>query len=477
MQRAWPCEPTRRGTGVRCGSVAPRLGCAWLVALLIADASGAHAGVALVRRVETWSGEGLRIENPSGLAYLPSRGSFLIVDKDADDSPNFRGVNAWEVKLGGGGVLRGLDLTRFSGAPSDLACHPEGAVLFVTDDDALELYEVDLDGKRLGTIDLAALGAKDPEGVAYDAARDRLFVADGQGEQVLELSRAGRRVHSFSMEELGFESAEGIAYDARSDHLFVVSDDDLPLLLELTRDGGLAWAHGLHELGVVRPRGLALAPSSDRADAPDAQSLYVADELTKRHPDGRILELALVERPRGARALAQLVGDVDGFGFRSDAPGFAEGDLDHDGLLETGERLPAAPGGARFDNRDPEDPPATDAVHALTEATPLRFSHAVDLEGRPALWARLTLVAADARALPGARNLVYADGRLVGELVGTRDERIRVGAIERTVLELPPQSLRDLADGVLRVEIARPGGTGSDDLMLDYARLEVAVPR
>jgi hypothetical protein len=65
----------------------------------------------------------------------------------------------------------------------------------------------------------------------------------------------------------------------------------------------------------------------------------------------------------------------------------------------------------------------------------------------------------------------------VGEIVGTRGERLHAGTIELTILELPPQTLRDLADGAVRVEIARAPGTGSDDIMLDYSRLEVAVPR
>jgi hypothetical protein len=47
--------------------------------------------------------------------------------------------------------------------------------------------------------------------------------------------------------------------------------------------------------------------------------------------------------------------------------------------------------------------------------------------------------------------------------------------IAATVLELPPDVLRDLGDGALRVELAREAGSGSDELMLDYSRLEVAV--
>ena len=44
-----------------------------------------------------------------------------------------------------------------------------------------------------------------------------------------------------------------------------------------------------------------------------------------------------------------------------------------------------------------------------------------------------------------------------------------------TVIELSPASLRELADGELRVEIARDPASGDDDVMVDYSSLEVAV--
>jgi len=456
-----------------------RLGCALLVALAAGvDARVARAGVALVRRIETWNGSGLRIENPSGIAFVPATGSFWIVDEQAGQAAGFRGENAWEVDLATPRVLRGVDLTPSSYEASDLAYHAGRGTFFMTDDDALRLLEVDLGGRSVATTDLGDLGAHDPEGIACDPEGDRLFVADGHGEQVLELTGAGSLVGSFSLKDFGFANAEGIAYDPRSDRLFLVSDDAGGLLVEVTRDGRLVQAHGLLEFGAVRPRGLALAPSSDPDDPPETTSLYVADERTKGEPDGSILELARLERPREAKVRVHLVGDVDGFGFPSDADGFAAGDLDHDGVLEPGERLP---GTLRtpppFDLRAPEDPRATDVLFAVSEDAPLHFLHALDLGDRPALWARLTLVVADARALPGARNLVRADGRLVGELVGTREDTLHAGAVEATVLELAPAVLRELADGVLQVEIARAPGTGSDDVMLDYSRLEVAVAR
>jgi hypothetical protein len=108
-------------------------------------------------------------------------------------------------------------------------------------------------------------------------------------------------------------------------------------------------------------------------------------------------------------------------------------------------------------------------------AHPLVVEHVLDLGGAVPVWARLTLVVGDARALPGRRNLVRIDGRVVGEVIPTRDKRLYPGMIGVTVLELPPAALRGLAGGRLRVEITREADAGSDDLMLDFSRLEVAV--
>jgi len=335
------------------------------------------------------------------------------------------------------------------------------------------VFEVDATGRVAASLDLAAVGARDPDGVALDPAGTRLWIADGRGQQVLELTAQGELVRTLALDTALFEDAEGIAYDPSSQHLFVVSDRG-GLLAELTREGELVGVHGLSDLGAIRPRGVTLGPSSDPSDDPYATSLYVVDAMHDGAGDGRVLELALVPRPTNALWLTSQVGDSDGFGFRGDEAGFAVGDSDHDGLLEPGETIPAR---AVWDHRDPEDPRATDRTWVIGERQPLALHHVLPLEGRQPLWARLTLVVADARALPGRRTGVRADGRRIGEIVPSRDGRIRAGAISATVLELPPASLRDLADGELRIELVRDPGTGTDDVMLDYVHLEVAVPR
>jgi hypothetical protein len=439
---------------------------------VLGGATAAHAGVALVRRIETWTADGPRIGNPSGITRLAS-GALLVVDAEVDGSSPPPASNFWELDPAVRRARRALDLRAFTRQPTGLAYDPARESLYVIDDDALRLYELDASGRPVAHVDLAALGARDPEGLAFDTRRGHLYVADGRGRQVLELTNTGSLVSFFSLDDTGIEEAEGIVHDPASDHLYVVSDRD-GLLVEVTRRGELVGAYSLVELGAIRPHGVALARTGDPSGP---RRLFVADAMTRRHPDGRILEVALMRRPHDARQLTSLVGDVDGFGFRGAETDFPRGDLDHDGLLEDGERIPLTghASGEDLDNREPGDDRATDVMLGVREDAPLRFDHQIDLGGRPAVWARLTLLVGDARALPGARTQVLADGRLVGELIPTRAKRLHAGAIAVTVLELPPDVLHDLADGALRVELMREDGSGSDELMLDYSRLEVAV--
>ena len=392
----------------------------------------------------------------------------MLVDDDAERPPRLGGENLWELDPAAPRSPRGVDLGELTKDPSDVTWCSATNTLLVTDDDELRLYELSLSGERRRTIDLSRVGAKDPKGVACAPELGRIFIADGKARQLIELGSDGSLVARVSLAELPFGNSEGIAWDPASGHLILVSDDP-PALFELTREGVLWAAQDLLALGARRPRGLALAPAS----AGSGTSLYVADAGERHGPDGRILEIALTVPPPDARVRTQLAGDVDGFGFRGDEPGFAQGDLDHDGLLEPGERLPQPP--VPKGVRDPADPPTTDVLVTVREGEPLVLDQAIELGGGEPVWARLTLVVGGARALPGKRSVVRADGRLLGELIPTRGERLYPGMIATTVLELPPASLRDLRDGRLRIEIAREPGTGDSALMLDFCRLEVAV--
>jgi hypothetical protein len=442
----------------------------------LAAASAALAGPVLLERMDTFEPAGLPVADPSSVAQGPD-GTIFVTDASrwkGEPSPEH---NLWQIDRATRSVVRAYGL-RFTREPAGVAYHPGRDTIFITDDDELALLEVDRNGRKLREIDLGDLGARDPEGVAIDVEGDRLFIADGRGRQILVVSTSGRLLHSLSLEQAGMRNAEGIAYDPRTRRLFAV-DGKGGTLFELDEEGVLLGAYDLAALGIVAPEGIGLVADDAARSAIHGPRLLIADELVHEQADGRIVEVALLRRPDESRVLTSLVGDADGFGFRGGEPGFAAVDRDHNGRLEPGEQVPghALSTSGPADHREAEDDRATDALLIVASGAPLTLSHRVALESTAPLWARLTLVVADARALPLQRSWVRADGVLLGEVVGARGQRLAPGAVVQTSIELPPAALEQLRDGRLVVEIERPPGSGSDELWLDYSRLEVAVAR
>lgn len=454
----------------------------FVCALLMITAPHARAAAALVNLTETWTPHGRDIANPSAITYVPSAegnsGSFFVADVHYAADESF--VSSRAVALGADLEPRdtGFDLGDLTRDPSGLAYHPTRKTFFVTDDDEVELYEIGLDGRHIQTIDLSDLGSRDPEGIACDPTHGILFIADGRAQRILEITPDGDLQRSFSVAGIpGFREAEGITYDPRNGHLYVTTGKSA-VLFELTRGGNVVAAFDLDVLGAQRPRGVTLAPSTDPSDAPDDLHFFVVDNAAKKQPQGRLLEIKLAQRPSAAFHVTSLVGDVDGFGFSGLEPDFAAGDLDHNGLLERGEQLPNSILGASTLASARNRP--TDSMLVTREDMPIVIDHDFALgTEHPATptWARLTLVVGDARTRAGTRNVVRVDGRRVGEVIGTVRKELKAGAIATTVIQLPPAVLDELSDGSARIEIAREPGTGSDDIMIDYSRLEVAVAR
>ena len=444
--------------------------------ITLGAASPATAGPVLLDRMDTFETGGLPVADPSSVSAGPGTTIFVT------DASRWKGEpspehNLWEIDRATRRVVRAYRL-RITREPAGMAYHPGRDTFFITDDNELELLEVDRNGKKLQKIDLDDFGARDPEGIAIDVEGERLFIADGRGRQILVVSTDGRLLRSLPLPHPGPSNAEGIAYDPHTRHLFVV-DGDGGTLFELDEDATLLGAYDLAALGIVSPEGISfVSQASAEATASDPRFL-IADELIHKQADGRIVEIALTRRPADSRLITSLVGDPDGFGFRGSETGFPAVDRDRNGRLEIGEQLPggALAGSGPMDNREPEDDRATDALLVVAEGAPLSLTHRVDLDSAPPLWARLTLVVADSRSLPLHRNWVVADGVLVGELIGARGRRLVPGAVMQTSFELPPAALEQLRDGQLVVEIQRPPGDDDDELWIDYSRLEVAVAR
>lgn len=450
--------------------------------LLPADKSAREwTGAALVRSFDVLTSSGSFVPDPSALTFIPPSRTLVVSDCEIERLQEFAGQNLFAFALETGREARSASTMAFSKEPTGITYHPRRRTTFITDDDGKEVYETDESGEVVGRFDTESLGCPDPEGITADPSTGNLFIVSGGTRTVFEATATGEPVSRIPLARQGILDPESIAYDPRTGHFFLASSAQ-QAIFEFSRTGSLLTTYSLASLGIISPQGLAFAPSSEPSDPRGTMNLYVADAGIRDYADGKIVELALRSRPTDAVVYTHTVGDTDGFGFKGDEPGFAASDRDGDGRLEFAESLPDLDGrGAisleegrdAFDNRTDESEAMTDVSVLVTEAEPWELTHRFDLAGYTAGRARLTLLVADARTHPAQQSEVWVDGIMLGQIGGTTGGAALDGAISTTVLEFSNRALLALEDGELLVRITRPAGTESDDIAVDYSRLEI----
>jgi uncharacterized protein YjiK len=245
--------------------------------------------------------------DPIGLTYRKSTKTIFVVDSEVEETPHWKGANVWEVTRAGRVVNTG-STTDFSDEPNDIAFRPKSQHMFVADDDADRIFDVNIGAdKKMGTADDAVRGfstrlfdSQDAEGLGY--GHRTLFISDGVDQRVYKL-RAGSngifdgvapagddRVTSFRTARLGVRDPEDVEYDPVSDHLFIVSRVDL-VVAETTRGGELIKTYDLTDSAIRQPAGVAIGKTSGGT----GRSIYVADrgfdnDLHPNENDGRIFE-------------------------------------------------------------------------------------------------------------------------------------------------------------------------------------------
>ncbi|HXV59609.1 MAG TPA: hypothetical protein VEK15_02860, partial [Vicinamibacteria bacterium] len=178
----------------------------------------------------------------SGVVYLPSTDSLLLVDSEVNETPLYAGANVFETTLTGS-LFDTFTTLSFSDEPTGVAYNPESGHIFISDDNIVEVFEVDpgADG-QFGTgddlrdqFDTAVFGSHDPEGVTFDTWRGDLFIVDGMNDEVYKISPGANgvfdgvpddggddQVVSFDTSSLGITDPEGIAFDSHYGHLYIV---------------------------------------------------------------------------------------------------------------------------------------------------------------------------------------------------------------------------------------------------------------
>ncbi len=155
----------------------------------------------------------------------------------------------------------------------------------------------------------STFGNTDPEDVAYDSKRDQLLFVDGLGGKWFTLTKGANGVFDgvspggddvaaeFDLVALGAKDPEGIAYDAARDTVLVL-DGSANRIFELDHNGSLLNEIDLSGLGIVKGAGLTLAPASTGSGT----HYYIADRGldNNSHPeenDGLIHEVSATLEP------------------------------------------------------------------------------------------------------------------------------------------------------------------------------------
>lgn len=265
--------------------------------------------------------------DPSGIDYLPTTNTFLISDAEIEEAaqPYWQGGNLFEM-IADGSLIRtsttftanptGLIPINFSNEPTGMAHNPVNGHRFFSDDDAGQIFEVDLglDG-IYGTTDDSvtsfstfSFGNMDAEGIAFDSWREHLLIADGLNQEVYDVAPGPNgifdgvsptgddQVTHFDTSAIpGLSDIEGIEFNADTGHIFLTGHAPQidQAIVELSVVGTVLTVY--HVPNPVNPSGLAYGPGST---SPTNPHIYLVDRgidniTDPNENDGRVYEISL----------------------------------------------------------------------------------------------------------------------------------------------------------------------------------------
>ena len=247
----------------------------------------------LVRATPLWASSPPS-PDPAGITYITHKAEVLVSDSEVNEIPTIfalYGVNLFPLSVFGTPVPSAGVTTAFSNEPTGLSYDPASHHLFVSDDNAREVFELDPGADGLyGTgddppathFDTRVHGNDDPEGVAYNPENGHLYVVDGVGAKVYDYepgpdgqfgtSDDPAPAH-FDLQQFGASDPEGIAYYAAHQTLLVL-DRATDRVYEVSLSGeSLGQIIDLAAADPRNPGGLTIAPAS----AGGGDNLYIVD--------------------------------------------------------------------------------------------------------------------------------------------------------------------------------------------------------
>lgn len=251
--------------------------------------------------------------DPSGLAYDPATGTILVSDSEVEKTGVWSGVNMFEMTLSGS-LLSTYSTMDFSSEPTGMAYDPSNGHWLISDDDWKRVFEVDLgpDG-TFGTsddvmsyVDTKSFGSYDPEGVSFDGNDRILFIADGDNAEVYLVTpgpdgifegappAGDDEVTHFDTAVLGLTDLEGIEYNPHTGTLYLANAIGKEIV-ETKLDGTVVRIIDISGAAPVAPAGIAYGPASAN---PHHKGIYVADRgidqgVDPNENDGKIFEFSI----------------------------------------------------------------------------------------------------------------------------------------------------------------------------------------
>jgi uncharacterized repeat protein (TIGR01451 family) len=271
----------------------------------------------LIQTIEAWQWSPPNPDS-SGVTYLPDSNTLLVSDGEVNELPIFTGDNMFQATLDGT-LTNTFSTLLYSTEPTGVTVNPANAHLFVSDDNALAIHEVnpgpdglyDTQDDTVTSFLTSDIGSNDPEEVAFDPA-GALFIVDGLNREVYRVTPGANAIFdgvppagddlvtSFDTARLGLYDPEGIAFNPDLNHLYVIGKPE-DMLFEVTTGGDLIQTIDVSAANQIKPAGLAYAPNSQN---PSGWNIYIADrgvdsDNDPNQNDGKIYELTLPLPPGG----------------------------------------------------------------------------------------------------------------------------------------------------------------------------------
>ena len=246
--------------------------------------------------------------DPTGITYIDGSDSLLVSDSEVDEVGIFENVNLYTMTRAGALIQTGVTLPN-SKEPAGVAYDQAIDRLYVADDSSRRILILEsgtdakfgtLDDDLIGTLDTACFGSADPEGITVDPASGDLYIMDGAGDRVYRVSVGANGVFdgiddiisSFDVAAFGASGPEGIAYNGESGTILIV---DSGIVFEISRSGVLQRLITLDQATTRRrPSGLVLAPATGGS----GWNMFIVDRgvdnnVDPDENDGQMFEMAV----------------------------------------------------------------------------------------------------------------------------------------------------------------------------------------